>query len=481
MRFTCAHWTALRAATPLLFCALAALEASAVSITAERVANNLSRPIYAGSPAGDTNRLFIAEQHTGVIKILDQSTGTINPTPFLDLTGLATGNEQGLLGVAFHPDFINNGKFYVNLTVSGGDTEIREYRAGANPNVADPTSGRLVMGYDQPEQFHNGGWMGFGPSDGYLYIASGDGGEFLDPNNRALDTTDQKLGKILRIDVDGTDGPTGQYGIPVDNPFVDATGDDEIWAYGLRNPWRNGFDRETGDLYVADVGQGEREEINFQAGNSAGGENYGWRVMEGTRCANPGREFPCDDPDYTTPIHEYGHSGAPNGGFAITGGHVYRGEAMPFLDGTYFFADYVTEQIWSFRYDGATKSEFQNRTNSIHADAGTVDQISAFGEDASGEMYIVDLGGQVYKLVPLWGDTDGNGEVDIIDLNNVRNNFGGAGLGDTNLDGVVNIVDLNNVRNDFAAGPAESVPEPGALCLALTGLAGLVVLKRQRG
>jgi glucose/arabinose dehydrogenase len=477
MRRSCAHWAALRAAAPLLVVTLLGLEASAVSITAQRVANNLSRPVYAGSPVGDTQRLFIAEQHTGIIKILDQSTGTINPTPFLDLGGLATGNEQGLLGVAFHPDFVNNGKFYVNLTVSGGDTEIREYLVGDDPDVADPNSGRLVIGYDQPYSNHNGGWMDFGPNDGYLYVASGDGGDGNDPGNRALDITDQKLGKMLRIDVDGTDGPTGQYGIPADNPFVGATGDDEIWAYGLRNPWRNGFDRETGDLYIADVGQGQREEVNFQAADSAGGENYGWRVMEGTFCANGSRTEPCDDPSFIGPIHEYGHTGAPNGGFAITGGSVYRGEAMPFLDGTYFFADFATEQIWTFKYDGETKTEFQNRTNAIHADTGTVDQISAFGEDASGEMYIVDLGGQVYKLVPLWGDTDGNGEVDIVDLNNVRNNFGAAGLGDTNLDGVVNIVDLNNVRNSFAAGPTESVPEPGAVSMLLVSL-GLLTCKK---
>jgi len=481
MRHSCAHSILFGLPCVGLWCLAMVGESSAVSITAQRVATGLARPIYAGAPEGDTTRLFIAEQHTGRIQILDLTSGAMRPAPFLDLSNLATGSEQGLLGVAFHPNFADNGKFYVNLTVSDGDTEIREYTVSDDPHVADPNSSRLVMGFDQPFGNHNGGWMDFGPNDGYLYIATGDGGSGNDPDNRALDITNQRLGKILRIDVDGDNGPTGQYGIPEDNPFVNVTGDDEIWAFGLRNPWRNGFDRATGDLYIADVGQGAREEVNFQAAESAGGENYGWRVMEGTLCVNPDRSNPCDAPSYIDPIHEYDHSGAPDGGFAITGGYVYRGGAMPFLDGTYFFADYISDQVWTFRYDGETKTEFQNRTNSIHPTAGVVDRISSFGEDASGELYMVSLAGDVFKLVPLWGDVDDNGVVDLVDLNNVRNNFGAAGgPGDTNLDGIVDIVDLNNVRNGFGASRALGVPEPSSWSLALLLLCA-TPLTRRRG
>lgn len=467
------------AIAPMTFYTWGVWEAQAASVTAQRVASGLSRPIYAGSPAGDFNRLFIAEQHTGIIKIRNQTTGAINPTPFLDLSGLSTGNEQGLLGLAFHPDFVNNGKFYVNLTLSNDDTEIREYTVGANRDVADPNSMRLVMEYSQPFVNHNGGWMGFGPKDGYLYIGSGDGGSGNDPGNRALDITQQKLGKMLRIDVDGRDGPTGQYGIPPGNPFVGAEGDDEIWAYGLRNPWRNGFDRETGDLYIADVGQGALEEVNFQPADSPGGVNYGWKVMEGTSCANTAPGWECNDPRFTPPIHEYPHESTPNGGYAVTGGMVYRGEAIPYLDGTYFFADYATEQLWTFRYDGETKTEFQNRSRRIIANTGTIDQISSFGEDAAGELYIVDLGGEVFKLLPLWGDTNDDGRVDLVDLNNVRNNFGGVGLGDTNSDGIVDLNDLNNVRNDFG-GAATAVPEPASILVVLICAAVLVFQRPKR-
>lgn len=483
MRNSCAIWAGVGAVVTGLCCNSMVRESRGASVTAKRVATGLSSPVFAGSPVGDLGRLFVVEQHTGQIKILQQSTGQINAVPFLDLDGMATGGEQGLLGLAFHPNYADNGKFYVNLTIASGRTEIREYTVSGNPDVADANSGRLVMAIDQPFENHNGGWMDFGPNDGYLYIATGDGGDANDPGHRAQDITDQKLGKMLRIDVDGDNGPGGDYGIPNDNPFVGQNGDDEIWASGLRNPWRNSFDRETGDLYIADVGQQTREEVDFQAADSAGGENYGWRVVEGTFCANPSRSERCDDPQYVPPIHEYGHSGGPNGGFAITGGYVYRGEAMPYLDGTYFFGDYITEQIWTFRFDGATKTEFQNRTTKIIPDVGSIDEISSFGEDGAGELYIVDLGGQIFKLMPLWGDTDDDGLVDLNDLNNVRNNFGGSGIGDTNFDGIVDLNDLNNVRNSFSAGPI-SVPEPVSGISLVIGtsacLAGREMRRRRR-
>jgi hypothetical protein len=384
-----------------IFSILVAASAGAVSYRAELVASDLDQPLYVTSPPADASRLFIVEQHTGLIKTLNLSDNTINSEPFLDIDGLAGANEQGLLGLAFHPDYFNNGFFYVNLTVSDGTTEIRRYQVSQdNPDIADPRTVTIIMTYDQPFANHNGGWIGFGP-DGYLYICAGDGGAGNDPGNRAQDVTNQRLGKILRIDVNGDDFPADplrNYAVPPTNPFVGIEGDDEIWAYGLRNPWRASFDRLTGDLYIADVGQNQREEVNFQPASSTGGENYGWRVMEGFRCNIPGDSLPCNDPSFVMPIHDYPHSGPPDGGFSITGGYVYRGPITA-LQGVYFFADFVTEQIWSFRYDGVNLTDFTNRTQDLAPDVGAVNSVSSFGEDAEGNLYIVDLGGEVFRLV----------------------------------------------------------------------------------
>jgi glucose/arabinose dehydrogenase len=390
-------------------------------ITTERIASGLNNPLYVTSPPGDTSRLFIVEQHTGRIKILNLADMTINPAPFLDIDGLAGGNEQGLLGLAFDRDYFENGLFYVNLTISNGTTEIRRYQVSAdNPDIADPASESMVITYTQPFSNHNGGWIGFGP-DGYFYLCTGDGGGGNDPGNRAQDITGQRLGKILRIDVHGDDFPADplrNYAIPPTNPFVGITGDDEIWAYGLRNPWRASFDHLTGDLYLADVGQNQREEINFQPAGSAGGENYGWRIMEGFRCNISNDSLPCNDPSFVPPIHEYSHSGAPDGGSSITGGYVYRGPVTE-LQGIYFFADYVSNQIWSFRYDGVTKTEFTNRTAELTPDVGSINSISSFGEDAIGNLYIVDLGGEIFKITcdsPFTADFDSDCDVDRDDF-----------------------------------------------------------------
>lgn len=392
----------------------------ASGITTRRVASGLSRPVYVTSPPADAERLFILEQHTGRIKILNLDTGLLNGTPFLDIDGLATGNEQGLLGLAFDPNYAENGFFYVNFTESNGTTDIRRYRVSAgNPDIADPGSGATVIMYSQPFSNHNGGWLGFGP-DGYLYICAGDGGSGNDPGNRAQDITDQRLGKILRLDINGDDFPadaTRNYAIPPDNPFVGTAGDDEIWAYGLRNPWRASFDRLTGDFYIADVGQNQVEEINFQPASSTGGENYGWRVMEGTRCNIPNDPLPCSDPSFTPPIHEYLHSGGLDGGQSISGGYVYRGPIRE-IQGTYFFADYVSSQIWSFRFDGANKTDFVNRTAELSPDAGSIESISSFGEDVAGNLYIVDLGGEIFKIVcdsARRGDFDADCDIDLTD------------------------------------------------------------------
>ncbi|MHC4508939.1 MAG: PQQ-dependent sugar dehydrogenase, partial [Planctomycetota bacterium] len=390
-------------------------------ITAERVAFGLSRPVYVTAPPGDQDRLFIVEQHTGRIKILNLNTGALNLIPFLDIAGLATRNEQGLLGLAFDPDYATNGFFYVNFTEVDRTTNIRRYRVSAgDPDRAEASTGTTVMTYAQPFNNHNGGWLGFGP-DGLLYIATGDGGSGNDPGNRAQDITDQKLGKMLRIDIRGDDfpaDPARKYAIPSDNPFVGTTGDDEIWAYGLRNPWRSSFDRLTGDLYIADVGQNQTEEINFQPASSPGGENYGWRVMEGTRCNISTDSLPCNAPSFMPPIHEYSHSRAPDGGFSITGGYVYRGPIRQ-LQGAYFFADYVTGQIWSFYFDGGNKTGFANRTAELSADVGAIQSISSFGEDALGNLYIVSLDGEVFRIIcnsTRSGDFDADCDIDVADL-----------------------------------------------------------------
>jgi len=392
-----------------------AAHAQPVPLTATRVAVGLSRPVYVTAAPGDTSRLFIVEQHTGMIKILNLTTGAVNATPFLDIDGIATGNEQGLLGLAFHPDYATNGQFYVNLTAPGGTagiTQIRRYaRSAGNPNVADPASVQTVLTYDQPQENHNGGWLAFSPRDRYLYIASGDGGGGNDTgtghtsgSGNAQDTTANLLGKILRIDVDGDDFtadpnrnyriPRGGAGQPPPNPFADTAGDDEIWAYGLRNPWRPSFDRTTGALFIADVGQSAFEEINFQPGTSAGGENYGWRALEGT---TPTGLTAVPSPR-VDPFHTYGRSI----GQSITGGYVYRGGENALLDGTYFFADFVANRIFTLKYDGATVTEFFERTGQIPANLGSIGSIASFGEDAQGRLYVVDLGGgEVFRIVPV--------------------------------------------------------------------------------
>jgi glucose/arabinose dehydrogenase len=398
------------------------------TLALERIASGLSRPVGLAYAHNGGNRLFVLEQHTGRIKILDLGTNTVLTTPFLGIDGLAGGNEQGLLSMAFHPDYQTNGLFYVNVTVpggifGGGVTEIRRYQVSAtDPNLADPGSVSVIMAYDQPYSNHNGGWMDFGP-DGYLYIASGDGGSANDPGNRAQDRT-TLLGKMIRIDVDANDGATGLYGIPPDNPFVTGTTAlDEIWAYGLRNPWRCGFDRLTGDLYIGDVGQGAREEIDFQPSESTGGENYGWRVMEGTLCADNSQfagNPPCFETEFVEPIHEYVH---PTG-FAVVGGYVYRGNDIGDLQGTYFFADYSTTSIWSFRYDGQNLTDFRDRTTELDPSPFNIGSISSFGEDEKGELYILDLDdGEVYRIVraepAIPGDLDHNCEVDLRDFSHL--------------------------------------------------------------
>jgi glucose/arabinose dehydrogenase len=369
-----------------------------IQLSSSAIVTGLDQPLFVTTAPGDTKRLFIVERRTGEIKIFDWETHTLLSTSFLKIDPdelLNQGFEQGLLGLAFHPDYADNGKFYVNYTAPGGGnagrTKIVEYRVSNNPNLADPATARTLLTFNQPAQNHNGGWMDF-DTDGYLYIASGDGGgSGFQPgipsfSDNSQDITDNLLGKILRIDVD-TDAFPGNanrnYAIPDGNPFGN-----EIWVYGLRNPWRSSFDRLTGDLYIADVGQNTWEEINFQSHTSLGGENYGWNLREGI--LNNVNNLP---PNLVDPIDLYNHSV----GQSVIGGYVYRG-AVSELQGTYFYGDFSSDKIWSFRYDGTTIQDKRDRTAELTPDTGKITSISSFGQDTAGNLYIVSLAGTIYRI-----------------------------------------------------------------------------------
>lgn len=370
-------------------------QAGSDRIEALQVAQGLAEPLFAASPPGDPDRLFVVEQHTGRIRILDLNTGQLNGDAFLDLpdAGLAQGGEQGLLGLAFHPDYAANGRFYVNLTNAAGDTEVREYRR-AEADHADPASARPVLGFDQPFANHNGGWLGFGP-DGMLYISSGDGGSGGDPNNNAQNR-DSLLGKILRIDVNGDAFPADagrNYAIPSGNPFAgSAAGADEVWLYGLRNPWRASFDPATGNLWIGDVGQGAREEVDVVAAGQSG-LNFGWRFKEGfqpfTGAAPAGLTDPILDYDRTTPLYS---------GFAVTGGYVQHGPGG--MQGLYLFADFGSGNLWSVRLVDGQAQDFLNRNDQLAVSAGDFDQLSSFAVDGRGRLYVIGLDGDIHRLTP---------------------------------------------------------------------------------
>ena len=384
-------------------------EAGTTPLSTRRIAFNVARPVLAIAPEGDYERLFIVQQQ-GIIRIYDMVNGVMLPTPFLNIDGLvgggtSGGDERGLLGMAFHPDFANNGFFYVSYTNNPGNSVIARYTVSAtNPNVADATSAQTILTQSQPFGNHNGGMIAFGPNDGYLYIGFGDGGSGNDPQGNGQNPA-TRLGKMLRIDVDGGT----PFVVPPTNPFVGPGNPlDEIWATGLRNPWRWSFDRDTGDLWIADVGQFNIEEINFQPAASTGGENYGWRCMEGNTCTGLG-QCTCFAPTLTDPIQTYNHGQ----GCSITGGYVYRGCSMPDMHGIYFYADYCSNTIWSLKYDGTSVSEFTNRTAELNPPGSlAIASPASFGEDAYGEIYICDLfGNEVFKIVPAdidSRDCDGN-------------------------------------------------------------------------
>jgi glucose/arabinose dehydrogenase len=361
---------------------------SASALSLDTVETGLANPIYVTHAPGDPTRLFILERD-GFIRI--QHNGTLLSQPFLDISSnTTTGSERGLLGMAFHPNYRDNGYFFINYTNVDGDTRVVRYTVSANPDSADETSALTILAIDQPFGNHNAGMLAFG-KDGYLYVGTGDGGSSGDPGNRAQDPQEM-LGKMLRLDVDnGT-----PYGIPSDNPFVGSPDTlDEIWSLGLRNPWRYSFDRKSGDLYIADVGQNEWEEINVEPAGSSGGLNYGWRLKEGTDCYDPPSD--CDTlTGLTDPVYEYGHGGNPFK-CSVTGGFVYQGCAIPELKDRYFFGDYCSGQIWSFIWNDTGIVDLTEHTD-ISPGTGV---LVSFGEDYFGELYVCAMGdGIVYKVVP---------------------------------------------------------------------------------
>jgi glucose/arabinose dehydrogenase len=361
--------------------------AAVPAIALSRVATGLSNPLFVTASPDSTGRLFILEK-TGRIRILAK--GALLATPFLDIhTLVSTGSEQGLLGLAFPPTFPTSHKFYVDYTNTSGNTIVAEYRTSAtNGNVADKATRRVILTVTQPYANHNGGMLAFSAA-GYLYVGLGDGGNGGDPGNRAQSTT-TLLGKILRLDVSGTTS-THNYRIPSSNPFVGRTGWDEIFQYGVRNPWRFSVDRVTGDLWIGDVGQDSWEEVDHAVKTSSGpgpGVNWGWRVMEGSHCYNPATG--CSTSGKVRPVAEYSH--ASNGRCAITGGYVYRGTAIPALAGMYVFGDYCSGEMFAI-------SSTAPRPAPISALLSTGFPIASFGEDRAGELYVCDLGGSVYKIV----------------------------------------------------------------------------------
>jgi len=447
---------------------LAAGSTAQAQLTTELFVSGIDRPVFMTTANDGTGRIFVIEQE-GAIRIVEAD-GTLLPTKFMDIDGTVVGgdsggNEQGLLGLAFHPDYATNGRFFVNYTGSGGDTRVAEYQvSAADPNIADAGSGDVIMFMDQPFSNHNGGWIGFGP-DGYLYVAMGDGGSANDPGNRAGNLSNM-LGKMHRIDVDGGDDfpadPNQDYEVPADNPFVDDPDNpnaiESIWAYGLRNPWRTSFDRETGDLWIADVGQFSREEVNFAPNGDAGGQHYGWRCREGFGSTG----LACGSTSgFTEPVHQFTHSG---GNCSITGGYAYRGcELGDDYTGKYFFSDYCSGRMWTLDVSAGFASTLEFDTNF---------NVSSFGETASGEMLVADLfAGRIYKLVnPSNPDTDGDGtpdscdpdcpadlngdgNLDFFDISAFLNAFNTQDpAADFNGDGMFNFFDVSAFLNAFNAG-----------------------------
>lgn len=374
------------------------------SLSSVQIADGFKKPLFVTSHPSDAKLLYVVEQ---LGKIMLIQNGKRLKRPFLDIDARVVnpsrpGDERGLLGFAFHPDHEKNGKFYINYMNNDDFTVVSEFKV-ESPLRADHSSERILFDLKQPYSNHNGGHLEFGPH-GYLYISVGDGGKAGDPLNAGQDLN-TVFGKILRIDVNQI-----PYGIPKSNPFYGQKNKrGEIWAWGMRNPWRFSFDRKNGDIYYGDVGQNKWEEINYEPGTSKGGVNYGWRIMEANHCYDP--EENCRQSGLTPPILEYpndanymrtltGMDQPDVDGCSVTGGYVYRGKQIDGLQGTYLFGDYCSGNIWSFKVENGKAVEFQNRTEEINiAEGEFTNYISSFGEDADGELYIVDYNGGIYKLI----------------------------------------------------------------------------------
>ena len=380
---------------------------SANDIAVIKVADVPAKALYITQPSNETDRLFVLNQK-GRIHII--TNGETLKTPFLDISdrvhgSLTPGSEEGLLGLAFHPDYKTNGYFYLNYVNKNDSSIVSRFSVTDNPNIADEGTEKMILGIPQPFGNHNGGHLAFGPKDGMLYIGFGDGGKWGDPYNNSQDLK-TLLGAILRINVDKGD----PYTIPPDNPFFNDTGKrSEIFCYGLRNPWRFSFDRETSDLFIGDVGQNLWEEINWLTWDESLGANFGWRIMEGNHCYDP-EEF-CDTTGLIMPVFEYPNNASymkiligmderEATGCSVTGGYVYRGNNNPDLWGTYIFGDYCTGRIWSFKLKNGKPTKFKNLRPELKKHSRDVPLfISSFGEDSSGELYVVDYLGAVYKFI----------------------------------------------------------------------------------
>ncbi len=384
-------------------CLLALPAVSQAQLAREVMVTGLNFPMHVAAPPGDTDRLFIVER-AGVIRVLNLNNNTILPTPFLNISSrVNTAGEGALYSIAFHPDFATNGYFFIfyntDINPEVGfslGSRVSRFTVSSDPNVADAASEVPFLEITKPTDIHNGGMLAFRPGDlnHYLYISVGDGGPACDPSRRAQDKG-EKRGKILRIDVDaGPSGDVEEPFVPASNPYVNDSGDDAVWARGFRNPYKFSFDRLTGGMYIGDVGQETREEIDYIAPASVGGENFGWNAFEGT-VDPPNCSFQSPPASgMLPPIHEYDHN---NETAAVTGGFVYRGADYPDIFGRYYFADFSTGSVWSFVHNGgATVTDLRDHTALMNPNLSF---ITSFGEDAAGRIYIVELQGTIARIV----------------------------------------------------------------------------------